>query len=189
MDKNSEDNFWRKYFAKWRGGHKPHHPFNGFADIFWAWLGAAIGIGLCGWLTSFWLEGMDMTLVIGSFGASAVLLYAAVRSPLAQPRNCLGGHVLSAIIGVFCFKTFGGIPWLAGSLAVSIAIAVMLLTDTVHPPGGATALIAVIGSPIIHNLGYMYAIVPVGLGASLLLLVALVVNNLSPVREYPSYWL
>ncbi len=179
----------KEYFAKWRGRHKRHHEFNGYVDVLFAWFGAFSGIGLCAYLSSFWFEGRDMTLIIGSFGASAVLLYAAIRSPLAQPRNCLGGHIISALIGVLCYKAFGATPWIAASLAVSVSIAFMLITDTVHPPGGATALIAVIGSPTIHDLGYLYALIPVGLGASILVLVALVVNNLSAARSYPQYWL
>lgn len=169
-------------------GYGEPHKFPGMVEVFWSWLGSAIGIGLCAWLSSFWFGPRDMSLIIGSFGASAVLLYAAIHSPLAQPRNCFGGHVLSALIGVFCFQTFGDIAWLAGSIAVSISIAVMLLTNTLHPPGGATALIAVIGSETIHDLGYFYAVVPVGLGALILLFVALIVNNMAPNRKYPLFW-
>lgn len=177
----------RSYVKKLKGGGEPP-PFVGFAEVFWSWLGAAVGIGLCAWLSSVWFEARDMTLLIGSFGASAVLIYAAIDSPLAQPRNLLGGHILSAIVGVFCFKTFGATPWVAASLAVSLAIAVMLVTGTLHPPGGATALIAVVGSPVVHKLGYYYAIVPAGLGALILLSVALVTNNLSNNRHYPKFW-
>jgi CBS-domain-containing membrane protein len=72
---------------------------------------------------------------------------------------------------------------------VATAIAVMHATKTLHPPGGATALIAVIGGPGIHKLGYMYALVPVGLGAVIMLIVALFVNNLSRTRRYPEFWL
>jgi len=122
--------------------------------------------------------------LIGSFGASAVLIYGAIGSPLAQPRNLLGGHVFSAVVGVSCFRLFSSQLWLASALAVATAIAVMQLTGTVHPPGGATALIAVIGSDKIHALGFMYVLVPVGVGAVLMLIVALVVNKLGK-REYP----
>ena len=77
---------------------------------------------------------------------------------------------------------------MAAAIGVSLAIAAMLVTKTLHPPGGATALIAVIGGDKIHNLGFTYAFIPVGLGACLLLFVALVVNNLSVNRKYPEYW-
>jgi CBS-domain-containing membrane protein len=79
--------------------------------------------------------------------------------------------------------------WLAASLAVATAIALMHATKTLHPPGGATALIAVIGSEKVHNLGYLYIFIPVGLGALIMLLVALVVNNISKNRQYPEFWL
>ena len=79
-------------------------------------------------------------------------------------------------------------PWLAAALAVSVSIAVMHLTKTLHPPGGATALIAVIGGPKIHQLGYFYALMPVAAGALIMLAVALIVNNLAPTRRYPEYW-
>ncbi|SFL87243.1 HPP family protein [Desulfomicrobium norvegicum] len=127
-------------------------------------------------------------LLIGSFGATAVLVYGAIRSPLAQPRNVLGGHVLSAIIGVCAQQVLGEAPWLAAAVAVATAIAAMHLTKTLHPPGGATALIAVIGGDSVHSLGYMYALVPAGLGAVVLLLVALVVNNIPRGRRYPEFW-
>ncbi len=128
-------------------------------------------------------------MLIGSFGASAVLIYGAIKSPLAQPRNLIGGHIISAIIGVTCFKIMPSHLWLASSLAVATAIAVMHATKTLHPPGGATALIAVIGSTKIHSLGYLYAIIPVGLGAVIMLVVALLVNNIPKSRRYPDFWL
>lgn len=151
-------------------------------------LGAFLGIAACALLSAAVFEPLETTLLIGSFGASAVLVYAAIRSPLAQPRNLVGGHVVSALVGVACWKAFGGTPWLAAALGVSLAIVAMLLTRTLHPPGGATALIAVIGGPKIHALGFLYAIVPAGLGALVLLAVALAVNNLARARKYPEYW-
>ncbi len=81
------------------------------------------------------------------------------------------------------------LPWLAAALAVSTAIAVMHLTRTLHPPGGATALIAVIGSEQVHAMGYLFVLIPVTLGALLMLLVALLVNNLASARRYPEFWL
>ena len=65
----------------------------------------------------------------------------------------------------------------------------MHLTKTLHPPGGATALIAVIGGPKIHNLGYVYVLIPVAAGAFIMLAVALLINNLAPTRRYPEYWI
>jgi hypothetical protein len=85
-------------------------------------------------------------------------------SPPAQPRNLVGGHVLSAIVGVAAYQILGQMPWLAAAIAVSTAIALMHLTKTLHPPGGATALIAVIGGDAVHNLGFLYAVIPAAFG-------------------------
>lgn len=154
-------------------------------QILWSWIGAFTGIALVSIITSFALEGTGMTLVIGSFGASAVLIYGAVDSPLAQPRNLLGGHIFSALVGVIAFQLFSEQIWLAAPLAVATAIAMMQFTDTLHPPGGATALIAVIGGEQIHHLGYLYVFFPVATGAVLMLFVALLVNHIAPGRTYP----
>lgn len=175
------------YFAKMRGGGHPP-PAEGLREIAWSWLGAIVGIASCALLSAAVFEPRDATLLVGSFGASAVLVYAAIRSPLAQPRNLVGGHVVSALAGVACWKACGDTVWLAAALGVSLAIVAMLATRTLHPPGGATALIAVIGGPKIHALGFLYAAVPAGLGALVLLAVALALNNLARGRRYPEYW-
>lgn len=177
-----------EYLSKMKGGAKSP-PGGPARDLIWSWVGAMLGIGLCSYLSARYFEPRDLSLLIGSFGASAVLVYAAIKSPLAQPRNLVGGHVLSGLAGVACHQFFGSTVWLAASLAVSFAIVIMLATKTLHPPGGATALIAVIGGPKVHSLGYLYAIVPAGAGAVILLLVALLVNNIAEHRRYPEYWL
>lgn len=175
------------YFRKMRGTTQSP-PRVSVSEVLWSWVGAVIGIALVGLVHARLVDQTGQVLLIGSFGATAVLVYGAVRSPLAQPRNVLGGHVLSALIGVCAEQALGATPWLAAAVAVATAIAVMHLTRTLHPPGGATALIAVIGGDSVHSLGYMYALVPAGLGAVLLLLVALVVNNIPKGRRYPEYW-
>jgi CBS-domain-containing membrane protein len=155
------------------------------SQIFWSWLGAFAGIVLVAIISRYFLEGVGLTLVIGSFGASAVLLYGACESPLAQPRNLIGGHFLSALVGVTVMQLMPDTLWLAAPLSVATAIAVMQLTDTLHPPGGATALIAVIGGAQVVDLGYLYAFIPVTAGATVMLMVALIVNRLAPNRSYP----
>lgn len=176
-----------EYFSKMKGGAKSP-PGVGFVEVAWSWIGSLIGIGVCGYLSSKYFEPKDLTLLIGSFGASAVLVFGAIKSPLAQPRNLVGGHIISGLSGVACYQLFGGTLWIAAALAVSFAIAVMLITKTLHPPGGATALIAVIGGAKIHSLGFLYAFIPAGAGAIVLLLVAVTVNNISKNRRYPEYW-
>ncbi len=106
---------------------------------------------------------------------------------MAHPRHLLGGHIISDLIGVVSYQLWGTTPWLAAGLGMSLAIVAMLLTNTVHPPGGGTALLALIGGGEMHALGYLYVLIPTGAGAALLLLVALVVNNLARHRRY-SVW-
>jgi len=176
------------YFNKMRG-HTQSPPRVGLVEILWSWVGSFLGIAAVGLLHFKVLDQTALIMIIGSFGASAVLIYGAIRSPLAQPRNLIGGHVLSAIVGVAAYQYLRGQPWLAAAMAVSVSIALMHLTKTLHPPGGATALIAVIGGDSVHNLGYLYAIIPVALGAGVMLTIALIVNNISKGRRYPEFWL
>lgn len=177
----------RRYLQKMQGGGAvPARVAS--VEVFWSWLGAFLGIGLVGFLDVRFFSSMDAALLIGSFGASAVLIYGAPAGPLSQPRNLVGGHLVSAIVGVAVFQSLGTLLWLAATVAVSLAIVVMHLTQTLHPPGGATALIAVIGSEELHALGFYYVLAPVGLGALILLVVALLINNLAPSRQYPVFW-
>ena len=176
-----------EYFKKMRGTTQSP-PRVGLAEVVWSWVGAFVGIVLVGLIGAAFMDRLGQGLLIGSFGATAVLVYGAVRSPLAQPRNVLGGHVISAVIGVCAYQLFGDAVWLSAAVAVSTAIAAMHVTKTLHPPGGATALIAVIGGDSVHGLGYMYALLPVGFGAAVLLTVAVLVNNIPKSRRYPEFW-
>ena len=178
----------RDYISKMKGGAKSP-PGVGLPEMLWALLGCAMGIGLCEYLSAQYFEPRDTTLVIGSLGASATLVYGVIKSPFSQPRNLIGGHIVSGLVGVACYHLFGDMVWLASGLAVAFAMVAMMATKTLHPPGGATALIAVIGGPKIHALGFLYAFVPAGLGAFILVVIALLINNLSRNRRYPEYWL
>jgi CBS-domain-containing membrane protein len=177
-----------EYLKKWRGTTASSPPRVHRDEIFWSWIGAVLGIGLIAWLGAHYFAPHDLSLMIGSFGASAVLIYGAPRSPLAQPRNLVGGHVVSAFIGVACWQLFHDTPALAQALAVATAIALMHMTRTLHPPGGATALIATLGAPEIERLGFWFILMPALLGPMLLLLVALLVNNLPRTRRSPDIW-
>lgn len=175
------------YLQKMKGGGQSP-PKVALVEVFWSWIGSFLGIAAVSLIHYKMLEQTGLMMILGSFGASAVLIYGAIRSPLAQPRNLLGGHILSAVIGVTAFQWLGGQLWLAAAVAVSVSIALMHLTKTLHPPGGATALIAVIGGESVHNLGYLYVVTPVALGASVMLLVAIIVNNIPKNRKYPEFW-
>lgn len=178
----------KAYFNKMKGTTKSP-PRVSAEEIIWAWVGGFIGIGVVAYLNYSRFEHTDLVMIVGSFGASAVLIYGAIKSPLAQPRNLLGGHVISAFTGVTCYLLFHNHLWFASALAVATSIALMHATKTLHPPGGATALIAVIGGEKIHALGYLYAIIPVGVGATILLAIALLINNIPQKRRYPEFWI
>lgn len=151
----------------------------------WTFIGSFIGIGLIGFLNSRYFSVSDNLFLVGSFGASSVLIYGVINSPLAQPRNLIGGHLISAIVGVTASYL---IPeaWLAAALAVSVSIVLMQVTKTLHPPGGATALIAIIGSDKIKAFGYGYVLSPILTGVTILLAVALIFNNMTAHRSYPA---
>lgn len=170
-------------------GHKASsHPKTA---VLWSWLAAFVGIYSISLFSEYFhFTNYDHLFLVGSFGATAVLIYGTPHAEYAQPRNLIGGHIISALIGITIYKLFSTDLALASALAVSLAIAAMHLTKTLHPPGGATALIAVIGSSEIHELGYLYVLSPIGSGIIIMLIVALGVNNLSgdPVRHYPKRW-
>jgi CBS-domain-containing membrane protein len=173
--------------------------------VLWSGIASFLGMAAIMLISQYALSGVDLTLTVGSFGATAVLLYAAPHSPLAQPRNLLVGHMISAVVGVTCNLMVGtpdeligehcvnggerpALQWLAGSLAVSVSIVAMHLLKSLHPPGGATALIAVIGTKRLKELGYLYVVCPIALGAVVMLAVALLVDNLARGISYPKYW-
>ncbi|SFT70681.1 HPP family protein [Algoriphagus locisalis] len=157
-----------------------------FKEQLWSFLGAFVGIGAIAFYQTSFLTREENIFLIGSFGASSVLVYGAIQSPLAQPRNLVGGHVISAFVGVVMYKLFPEILWLAAPLAVAFSIVLMQVTKTLHPPGGATALIAVIGTEKIKALGFLYVVSPVLSGSLILLLVAMVFNNMTRNRVYPT---
>ncbi|ACT93726.1 HPP family protein [Dyadobacter fermentans DSM 18053] len=157
-----------------------------FKDHFWTFLGSFLGIGIIGLLNDQKFTDSDSLFLIGSFGASSVLIYGIVNSPLAQPRNLIGGHVICALVGVTVHKIIPDHIWLSSAFAVSISIVLMQVTKTLHPPGGATALIANIGSEKIKALGYMYVLNPVLSGVLVLLFVAVMVNRFAAHRKYPA---
>jgi len=171
-------------YVNWLRGFLPKPTTVNFAERLRASIGALLGILLTG-LISRWVVGTDtsLPLLVAPMGASAVLLFAMPSSPVAQPWSIIGGNMISAIVGVTCAQWIPN-PILAASLAVSIAIAVMLSLRCLHPPGGAVALTAVLGGPLIHGLGYHFVLMPIGLNSALLLAVALVFNNLTRHR-YP----
>jgi len=181
----------RKYFRKWLGKKfSGSPPLVNLYYILWSFIGSFAGIAALAITHQYWLSLADKPLLIGSFGASAVLLYAAPNSPLAQPRNFVGGHILSALVGVVCFYAIQSdyLFWLRCSLAVALSITVMNFTKTLHPPAAATSLIFVSSTQYFESLGILYVIVPVAFGCAIMLLVTLIFVNVPKSRTYPEYW-
>lgn len=146
-------------------------------------LGALLGM-VAVYGISFGICGPGTPLLVASMAASAVLLFAVPHGALSQPWAVLGGHLLSAAIGVTCHKFFPGQFW-TGALAVGLAVATMHYLRCIHPPGGATALAAVIGGPEIHHLGYSYLLTPILVNVVAILCMAMLFNSLFAWRRYP----
>lgn len=157
-----------------------------YRETFWSFTSSFLGMALIGYIQSLYLLPLENVFLIGSFGATCVLIYGAVQSPLAQPRNLVGGHLISALIGVSVYKLVPEPIWISAPMAVSLSIIAMQFTKTLHPPGGATALIAVIGTEHVRSLGYLYALFPVLSGVLILFVVAVLCNNMTQQRKYPS---
>jgi len=157
-----------------------------YKEIAVSTLGGFLGIfGI--FMTSYWLLDPEVAvLIVPSMGASAVLLFAAPHVPFSQPWNVFGGHAVSAVIGVACWHWIPDYT-VAASASVGLAIGVMYFLRCIHPPGGATALAAVIGSEKLHNLGYAYEFEPILLNTVTILLVAIAVNAFFKWRQYPAH--
>lgn len=123
-------------------------------------------------------------LVLASMGASAFLLFVMPHSPLAQPWPVIGGHMVSAFIGVACAQLLHNLP-LAAALAVLFSVFVMYILKCLHPPSAATAMIAVLGGPDVHALGWQFCYEVVAINAGLMVVLAIIFNNLVPGRRYP----
>ncbi|RDW78700.1 HPP family protein [Aspergillus mulundensis] len=171
-------------------GDKPQKALGNVVIAFWSLIGVFGGVLLISEVSmrvpAF--QNHHAPIIVGSFGAAAVLEFAAIESPFAQPRNALFSQVIASIIGIAIAKLFAlnpsaeSKPELAGALACAITTMAMVLTNTVHPPAGATALL---GATELAPVGWW--LIPVLLlGCSLMLSAALVLNNIQ--RRFPVYW-
>ncbi|OHB82694.1 MAG: hypothetical protein A3J73_02460 [Planctomycetes bacterium RIFCSPHIGHO2_02_FULL_38_41] len=164
----------------WKKLPKAPHPAIPSKEVWLSLWGALLGVGFTALLAFLW----KCPMLLGPFGASAVLIYGAYKAPLAQPRNVLLGHFLAACIGVTVNDFFGATYW---SIALGVALALVLMTVTysIHPPAGATAYVAVQTAGL--GSGYMFILNPVLLGAFILLLIGVIFNKLGK-RDYPTHW-
>lgn len=162
---------------KLKGGGKPP-PTPTVTTILLAGLGGTLAIG-CIALLAYWSH---QPLILGSFGASCVLLFGFPKSPFSQPRNVIGGHVLASFIGLSCLSLLGN-QWWSVALAAGLAIALMMLTRTVHPPAGSNPVIVMLSSP-----DWFFMLEPTLAGAMLLVVISVLFNNLSRKEPFPNYW-
>ncbi len=166
------------FLSKLKGQSKPLPARTALNQIAFAWLGGLVAIGLIGFLVTY----TSQPLVMGSLGASCVLLFGYPDSPFSQPRNVILGHFLSTLVGLL-FLHLVGPQWWSMALALATALAVMQLTRTVHPPAGSNPLIV-----FLAGADWSFLITPSTAGSIILVIWALLYNNLSKERRYPSYW-
>jgi CBS-domain-containing membrane protein len=167
-----------RYLSKMKGkGRSPLQVY--VKDSFTGLTGGFITI-----LTLIYLTNMTSTeWLMAPFGASCVLVFGVWNAPLSQPRNVIGGHFVSTFIGLLIYHLFGNEPW-AIAFAVGLAIAMMMLTKTTHPPAGADPLVVMLGT-----YSWNYLISPVLIGSIIIVIFALLINNLRSNRNYPTFWI
>jgi CBS domain-containing membrane protein len=148
-------------------------------------IAAFVAIFLVGYVSSFFVSGIGLPFLVASMGASAILLFAVSNSPLVQPWPLIGGNIFPALIAVTCGKFVPDLI-LAAAISVSLSLLVMQLLRCLHPPGGALALLPLLGDTSVHELGYRFVVQPLGLNVLILLALGLIINNLLPGRRYPA---
>ncbi|QGR00200.1 HPP family protein [Paenibacillus psychroresistens] len=121
--------------------------------------------------------------IMAPFGATCVLAFGLWDAPLSQPRNIIGGHFISTLVGLLCFHLFGQSSWVLAA-AVGLAIGLMMLSKTTHPPAGADPLVV-----ILSGSSWSFLFEPVLIGSVLIVMVALIINNLDKKRMYPTFWI
>jgi hypothetical protein len=173
---------WRnliQYIASIYNDSSSFQPRFSVTQILVSYLGSFIGIGALAYLSI----ASGYPVIAAPFGAAAVLVFAVPNSPLAQPRNLILGNLIGAIISVLMVFLFGSEPWVM-ALSVATAIKIMQLTKTLHPPGGAVALVGVLSQAT-----WSFILTPVLVGSIILLFCTFAFNNVMPDRSYPRYWL
>lgn len=172
----------RATFTQWLHGFLPQPLPAGNTERLRAGIGACIGLFVTALVTHV-LAPAQAAWLIAPMGASAVLLFCVPASPLAQPWSVLGGNTLSALVGVACLHGVPD-PLLAAPLAGALAIGTMFALRCLHPPGGAVALTTVLGGQAVHEAGFLFALNPVALNSALIVVAAILYNNLTG-RRYP----
>jgi len=167
------------YFKKFKGQSAPLPPSPPLQEVAYIWLGAFLAAAVLCSLAYF----MKQPFVLGSFGASIFVLFILPDTPFAQPRNVVGGHVVSTLAGLI-FLHFVSPEWWSMALSLATALSLMQLLRVPHPPAGSNPFIV-----FLVGANWEFLLTPTLLGAILLVIVALFYNNLSAGRSYPKYWL
>lgn len=165
-----------EFAEKFKGSH-PLPPRPAIKEVVWSFLGGFVGIALVAILTT----NLNMHFLWAPLGATAVLIYGLHDAPVSQPRNVILGYLICAAGGVVMYNILGN-SWFPLALGVALSIATMQITRTVHPPAGAVSLIA-----IIQGEGLRFVFTVMG-GVALLVLTALLMNNICKHRYYPKFW-
>ncbi|MCX7307948.1 MAG: HPP family protein [Afipia sp.] len=140
--------------------------------------GAAIAIGVMEWMSA----EFEYPLAVIPFATSIALVIGSPELPAAQPRALIGGHVISTLVGLVLVKIIGPQPWVA-AVAVGLAVLMMMLTDTFHPPAGIDPLLVVSA-----NLPWQFLLSPVLVGAVVLTAFAFVWHRWLWHRHWPERW-
>ncbi|RED61840.1 HPP family protein [Cohnella lupini] len=173
MDNKEQTEFWLKMKGTTKSPLKVV-PRNALIGAIGGFISIALLAFLSDMTTSVW--------IMAPFGATCVLAFGLWDAPLSQPRNIVGGHFISTLTGLLCLRFFGHNNWVL-ALAVGLAIGLMMLTKTTHPPAGADPLVV-----ILSGSGWSFLFAPVFIGSVLIVVLALIVNNLDKNRRYPTFW-
>ncbi len=169
--------------AQWRrmleGKANEYQPQFSLQHILLSWLGAFMGIATLAYLTA----QTPYPFIAAPFGATAVLVFGVPDSPLAQPRNVIGGNLIAALICVLCVALLGTAPWVM-AIAVATTIKLTQILRVVHPPAGAVALLGVLS-----HATWQYIFTPVLAGSVMIVLCTVVFSSAAPGRAYPKHWL
>lgn len=147
-------------------------------------IGGALAIAATAWISSRFIEPGLAPFLAASMGASTILLLAVPHSPFSQPWPLVGGHLVAALAGITCAKLIPDI-YLASALAIGLTVVAMFYLRCLHPPGGGTALLVLLGGPKIQALGYHFLLQPLLTNLIILLAATLIINKLIPGRRYP----
>ncbi|GIL46853.1 hypothetical protein Vafri_3724 [Volvox africanus] len=181
------------YFRKWRGTTEAPLAREPLGSLAVSWAGAFLAILAVAALDQFPGPEMSFRWLIAPLGASAVLMFGLPAAKLSQPRNVIGGHTLSALVGVLVRLIIqpqygaGRVNFVSAALGMSLSLTVMQATGTTHPPAGATGLIAAYADPIPDWHGFKFML-SAAAGSCVMVLLALLLNNLVPGRAYPTFW-